>query len=80
MTAIVGILNRRGAVVAADSAITVNGRNGNKTYNTATKIFPLSNQHPVGVMIFSSASFMGTPWDIIFKLYLARKGDQPFNS
>lgn len=80
MTAIVGILNRRGAVVAADSAVTVNGRNGNKTYNTATKIFPLSNQHPVGVMIFSSASFMGTPWDIIFKLYLARKGDQPFNS
>ena len=80
MTAIVGILNRRGAVIAADSAVTVNGRNGTKIYNTATKIFPLSNQHPVGVMIFSSAGFMGTPWDMIFKLYLARKGQQEFNT
>lgn len=61
MTAIVGILNKRAAVMAADSAVTVNSASGTKIYNTATKIFRLSKAHPVGVMIFDSASFMGTP-------------------
>lgn len=80
MTAIVGILNKRAAVMAADSAVTVNTDSGTKIYNTATKIFRLSKVHPVGVMIFDSASFMGTPWDVIFKLYRDRKGDQSFNT
>ena len=80
MTAIVGILNKRAAVMAADSAVTVNSESGTKIYNTATKIFRLSKEHPVGVMIFDSASFMGTPWDVIFKLYRDRKGNQSFNT
>ena len=78
MTAIVGILNRRGAVMAADSAVTVGSGDNTKIYNTATKIFPLSRSNPVGVMIFSSANFMGTPWDLIIKLYRDRKGEQSF--
>lgn len=78
MTAIVGILNRRGAVMAADSAVTVGSGDNTKIYNTATKLFPLSRNNPVGVMIFNSANFMGTPWDLIFKLYRDRKGDQSF--
>ena len=80
MTAIVGILNKRAAVMAADSAVTVNTDSGTKIYNTATKIFRLSKELPVGVMIFDSASFMGTPWDVIFKLYRDRKGSQSFNT
>ena len=80
MTAIVGILNKRAAVMAADSAVTVNSDSGTKIYNTATKIFRISKEHPVGVMIFDSAAFMGTPWDVIFKLYRDRKGGQSFNT
>ena len=80
MTAIVGILNKRAAVMAADSAVTVNSDSGTKIYNTATKIFRISKEHPVGVMIFDSATFMGTPWDVIFKLYRDRKGGQSFNT
>lgn len=78
MTAIVGILNKRGAVMAADSAVTVTNGGKTKIYNTATKIFRLSLENPVGVMIFSSSEFMGTPWDVIFKLYRDTKGKQSF--
>ena len=80
MTAIVGILNKRAAVMAADSAVTVSNGDKTKIYNTATKIFRLSLENPVGVMIFSSASFMGTPWDVIFKLYRDRQGKSSFNT
>ena len=61
MTAIVGILNKRGAVMAADSAVTVTNGDRTKIYNTATKIFRMSLENPVGVMIFSSSEFIGTP-------------------
>ena len=80
MTAIVGILNKRAAVMAADSAVTVEKGGRSKIYNTATKIFRLSSEHPVGAMIFSSSEFMFTPWDVIFKLYRDRRGGQGFNT
>lgn len=80
MTAIVGILNKRGAVMAADSAVTVTNGDRTKIYNTATKIFRMSLENPVGVMMFSSAEFIGTPWDVIFKLYRDTRGKQSFNT
>ena len=80
MTAIVGILNKRGAVMAADSAVTVTNGDRTKIYNTATKIFRMSLENPLGVMIFSSSEFIGTPWDVIFKLYRDTRGKQSFNT
>lgn len=69
MTAVIGILNKNGISMAADSAITVTGGNRKKIYNTANKIFTLSKFHPISIMIYSSSSFMQTPWEIIIKLY-----------
>ena len=74
MTAIVGILNKRAAVMAADSAVTVRNDKGVKIYNTATKIFSLSDEHPIGVMIYDNVEFMGTPWELIFNLYRKERG------
>src|SRR2546425_796537 len=71
MTAVVGILNRQAVAIAADSAVTVNG----KTTNSALKMFTLSKYHPIGVMIFSSASFMGIPWETIIKMYRKQLGE-----
>lgn len=65
MTAIVGILNKQGVALAADSAVTVNGQ----VHNSAIKIFSLSKFHPVGVMIYNSAGFIDVPVEIIIKLY-----------
>lgn len=76
MTALVGILNKHGAVIAADSAVTVTKGDKIRIYNTATKIFPLSDRYPIAAMIFESSDFMTTPWDVIFKLYKERRGDR----
>ena len=68
MTAIVGILNKHGIAIAADSAETIG--NGIKIYNKANKIFNLSKYHPVGAAVYGSANFSDlVPWDIVFKLY-----------
>ena len=79
MTAVIGILNKNGMTMAADSAVTVTGGNSKKIYNTANKIFTLSKYHPVGIMIYSSSSFMETPWEIIIKLYRKELLDKQFD-
>ena len=79
MTAIVGVLNKRAAVMAADSAVTVTNGNKRKIYNTATKIFKLSEEYPVGVMIYNAVEFMETPWDVIIKMYAKKRGNQCFD-
>ena len=76
MTAIVGILNKRGIAIAADSAATITNSKGRKVLNSETKIFRLSKKHPVAVMIYGSSNFMTTPWDLIVKLYCSKRGDK----
>ena len=78
MTAIVGFMNKRGVAIAADSAVTVG--NTHKVVNTGNKIFTLSKHSPVGVATFGSAAFMGTPWEIIIKLYRKQLGRKKYNS
>ncbi len=70
MTAVVGILNKTGVAIAADSAVTINsGSKERKIYNTANKIFTLSKYHPVSIMIYNTATFNGIPWEILIKDY-----------
>lgn len=78
MTAIVGVLNKHAVAIAADSAITMG--NTHKVVNSANKIFTLSKYHPVAVMTYSSAAFMGVPWDIIIKEYRKQLGENSFPS
>jgi len=78
MTAIVGILNKQAVALAADSAVTITGSNGRKIFNKANKVFALSKHHPVGVMIYNSASFMDTPWETIIKIYRKQLGEKCF--
>ena len=78
MTAVVGILNKHAVAIAADSAVTIGGNGGRKIFNKANKVFTLSKQHPVGIMIYNSASFMATPWEIIIKVYRKQLGITSF--
>ncbi len=80
MTAIVGVLNKHAVAIAADSAVTVNVSSGHKVLNSANKIITLSKLYPIAVMIYSSASFMGTPWDLIIKLYRNKLQDKEKSS
>lgn len=78
MTAVVGILNKQAIAVAADSAVTISGSNGRKIFNHANKIFRLSYGQPVGIMIYNSADFMQTPWEILIKVYREQLGKKVF--
>lgn len=78
MTAVVGILNKECVALAADSAVTVSGWGNRKIFNKANKIFRLSKNQPVGVMLYNSASFMGVPWEVILKVYREHLGNKAF--
>jgi len=78
MTAVVGVLNKHAVAIAADSAVTVGGANGRKIFNKANKVFALSKEHPVGIMIYNSATFMSTPWETIIKIYRKQLGSKSF--
>lgn len=80
MTAEIAILNREAIAMAADSAATMRSSNRQKILSSANKIFALSKCHPVGIMIYGSAGFMGTPWEIIIKMYRQKLGKECFNN
>lgn len=67
MTAEVAILNRKAVVMAADSAISV--PSNSTIYYTASKIFTLSLNPPMAVMIYGAASFGSIPWESVVKEY-----------
>jgi len=78
MTAVLGILNKHAVAIAADSAVTVGGPDNHKIFNRANKVFMLSRRHPVGIMLYNSASFMNTPWETIIKVYRKQLGENSF--
>jgi hypothetical protein len=65
LTSEILILNKESVALAADSAATLSGE---KIFKT-NKIFMLSKFHPVGIMIYGNAHFMGIPWETIIKEY-----------
>ena len=74
MTAEIAVLNRNGIALAADSAVTVSGSFGPKTFDTVNKVFTLSKVHPIAIMVFGNAEFMRFPWETIVKMYRQLKG------
>ncbi len=74
MTAEIAIMNKTGVALAADSKVTIGYGNNIKTFDTVNKLFTLSKVHPIGIMIWGNAEFMGYPWETIIKEYRASKG------
>lgn len=77
MTAEILIMNKSAVALAADSAVTI-GRK--KVYNTVNKLFALSKYHPLGIMVYGNAEFMGIPWESIIKVYRAHLGRKSFTT
>ena len=78
MTSVVGILNKRGAAIAADSAVTrgrnKGGRRNVKVTKNGNKMIRLSDVDSIAVMITGNADFLGVPWDVIIRRYRQQKG------
>lgn len=73
MTAEAVVMNKTAVAMAADSAVTVSQE---KVFNSASKVFALSREHPVGIMIHGQAEFMGIPWETLVKLYREEHGSR----
>ena len=84
MTSEVCLMNRLGIVLAADSATTVKYWNGDveevRYFKGANKIFQLSNEHPVGVMIYNAVDVLRVPWEVVIKEFRKELGSKSFNS
>jgi hypothetical protein len=65
MTAVIGIFNKEGAVLAADSAVSYQSKDGLISRNTGNKIFPLSSDSPLAVMVYGASNFVGIPLELI---------------
>lgn len=71
MTAEVVIMNKGGVALAADSAVTLIGANGNggKIFNSANKLYMLAPNYPIGILTYNNTDLMNLPWEIIIQLY-----------
>lgn len=84
MTAVVGILNKRGVALAADSAVTRSrvyyGKEFNKITKNGNKLIRISEITPISVMITGNADFIRNPWDIIIRRYRQERGCVPHST
>ena len=94
MTAIVGILNKRGIAIAADSAVTFTNaiqevaiQNKNekvisvkdKVVNSGDKMLRLKDKQPVAVMIVGNSLLSKLPWDVIIRWYRKQNDSSGFS-
>lgn len=79
MTVEVGIINRKGAVLAADSFSTVIV-DGRIKIITTDKIFAISKHHSVGIMVYDEANFTYIPWETVIKVYRSHLLPSPFDT
>ena len=93
MTAIVGILNKRGIAIASDSAVTFTNaiqevaiQNKNekvisvkdKVVNSGDKMLRLKDKQPVAVMIVGNSLLTKLPWDVIVRWYRKQNDNSGF--
>ena len=64
MTSEVLIMTPSAVAMAADSVVTING---NKTYEGVNKLFMLSKNPPMGIMIYNNVNFIAIPFETLIK-------------
>jgi len=77
MTAEVAVMNSLGVAIAADSAVTIGSKGNYKTYYTQQKLFNLSKNHFVGIMVYADSVFMDINWEIIINEFSKYLGEKP---
>lgn len=73
MTAEIVIMNKSAIAMAADSAATLTN---NKVYNGFNKLFQLSNNPPIGIMIYGNADCNNIPMEILIKEFRKKIKDK----
>ncbi len=80
MTSEILIMNKEAVALAADSAATVQlyGTDQKKIFTSSNKIFQLSKNAPVAIMVYQNSSLMGIPWETIVKMYREHLKEQTY--
>ncbi|SOE18836.1 hypothetical protein SAMN05877838_3780 [Hoeflea halophila] len=76
MTAEIAILTRSAVALAADSAVTVGKE---RVWKNTNKLFSVSINNDVGIMIWNSGDYCGVPWEIVIKAYRAKIRERIFD-
>lgn len=77
MTAEIAIYNAHGIALAADSAVSI--FDSQKIYNSVNKLFMLSKNRPVAIMIYNAATMLRVPWETIIKSFRRELGTKSFD-
>lgn len=72
MTAEIAVLNKLAVTLAADSAVTLTVGNSTKVYNSADKIFEITNHDAIGLMVYNNPEVQGIPIEAVAKMYRDR--------
>ena len=62
--------------MAADSAVTIGARHNRgreRVWKTTNKLFSLSPENDIAIMIYGTGDFCGVPWETIIKLFAQQK-------
>ena len=74
MTTEIAVLNRLGVALATDSAVTITSSGSSKVFNSADKLFELTCDFPVGVMVNGNMDCVGNPWELVIKDFREEEG------
>ena len=75
MTAVVGLLNKRGVAIAADSAVTRSRGRNEKVTKNGSKMLRMSNVVPISIMLTGNGNYIRNPWDVVVRQYRRERGD-----
>ncbi|MCY4101380.1 MAG: hypothetical protein OXF46_10750 [Rhodobacteraceae bacterium] len=75
MTAEIALLNRNAIALAADSVVTLTGNSVSKTFDSAEKIFELSRNYPIGLMIYNNPEVLNIPIEILIREFREKFND-----
>ncbi|MEM7428114.1 MAG: hypothetical protein AAF441_18635 [Pseudomonadota bacterium] len=80
MTAEAIVMNKFGIALAADSVIASHTATSPKLFNSIEKLFRLTSNGKVAIMVYEATEFMNIPWETLIADYRARLGDGEFDS
>jgi len=81
MTSLVVLMNNQAAAVAADTAVTISdGFGKTRTRTGVKKLFRLSEDKPVSIMIYGGAEIMGMSWGPIITQFRREFGGRSFDT
>ena len=76
MTAEIAVLNKDAVALAADSKVTISsGSSEQKIFDTADKLFEISNHNPIGIMVFNGLQFLGCPLSVLIRDFREKTGE-----